>query len=75
MHLVMQCLLKHASDTACIHGCNNLIQKLRKKLLKKSFLMKKSFFSHKVRPKNLSVMRVKASLPESLELKKGGGAY
>ena len=70
MYLVMQCLLKYATDAACIHGCNDFIKKLRKKLPQKYLLMNKDLFSQKVSPGsgNRSVTRVPS-------VKKERGAY
>ena len=64
----MQCLLKYATDAACIHGCNDFIKKLRKKLPQKYLLMNKDLFSQKVSPGNRSVTRVSS-------VKKERGAY
>ena len=45
MYLVMQYLLEHETDAAGIHGCNNLIHKLRRKnCFKKISFDEKRFF-------------------------------
>ena len=75
MYLVMQCLLKYATDAACIHGCNDFIKKLRKKLPQKCLLMNKDLFSQKVSPGNRSVKRVNATLFRVSSAKKERGAY
>ena len=75
MYLVIQCLLKYATDAACIHGCNDFIKKLRKKLPRKYLLMNKDLFSQKVSPGNRSVTTMNATLFRVSSAKKERGAY
>ena len=72
MYLVIQYSLKHATDTACINSCKNLIQKLRKNVLKNVFLWKKDFYLTKLVLEVSQLWEWATFFQNSLSWKRGG---